>query len=72
MLRLRDTVDGVKKSDEDGTLIHSGNNAQESNSDSYEAPSDLPAQAFAKALYPFKGMYHQPKMTMDDYLVKSY
>lgn len=63
----RDTVDGVTS-----TAIATGTNeelannnhdttttvnAQECNSDGYEAPSDLPAQAFAKALYPFKGEY---------------
>lgn len=33
---------------------------QESNSDGYEAPSELPAQAFARALYPFKGEFPIP------------
>lgn len=58
----RDTIDGVKSRENIavvGPTTHF-NNAQQQEQISeigFEAPSELPAQAYAKALYPFKGEY---------------
>ena len=54
---FHDTTDGIKRQGddvEDDTASHA-TNAQEYTGNVYEAPSELPIQAFAKALYPFKG-----------------
>lgn len=57
----RDAVDGVKREDTPvaggDTTTHTNNaqNQEQSGDMAYEAPSELPAQAYARALYPFKG-----------------
>lgn len=51
-------TDGSKQpvDGENGNNIDNGNVQPEQLSDEvYELPSDLPVQAYAKALYPFKG-----------------
>lgn len=54
-----DVVDGPNNDhDKENNNSHETSAVQDqSNSDNYEVPNDLPAQAYAKALYPFRGKF---------------